>query len=345
MSCSHNTAIMSRPPVKNVPKSISKVHESVNECMPQTHWDYEALSVNWGDQDRYRIVDRVGRGKYSEVFSGIDANTNNIIIKVLKPVKTKKIKREIKILWSLYGGPNIIRLLDLVREPEMRTSAFIFEYIKNEDHRDLYPRLTDYYIRFYLYELLRALEFSHSMGIMHRDVKPHNVMINHSTNTLRLIDWGLAEFYHPGVQYNCRVASRYYKGPELLVDFEEYDYSLDLWSFGCVMAGMIFEMDVLFHGSDNGDQLVKIIQVLGSDLFNRYLDKYQILLPPEAINSIRERSWPALPLSSFAKNSEKANPQALDLLELLLRYDHQERLTAREAMQHPYFDPVRTNII
>jgi serine/threonine protein kinase len=57
-------------------------------------------------------------------------------------------------------------------------------------------------------------------GIMHRDVKPHNVMIDHSKRSLRLIDWGLAEFYHPGREYNVRVASRYYKGPELLVDLQ-----------------------------------------------------------------------------------------------------------------------------
>lgn len=90
---------------------------------------------------------------------------------------------------------------------------------------------------------------------MHRDVKPHNVMIDHQKKELRLIDWGLAEFYHPGAclaqclvsigadmsgrKYNVRVASRYFKGPELLVDFELYDYSLDIWSLGCMFAGMV----------------------------------------------------------------------------------------------------------
>ncbi len=74
---------------------------------------------------------------------------------------------------------------------------------------------------------------------MHRDVKPHNVMIDHEKRTLRLIDWGLAEFYHPGTEYNVRVASRYFKGPELLVDFQEYDYSLDMWSLGCMYASMV----------------------------------------------------------------------------------------------------------
>lgn len=91
---------------------------------------------------------------------------------------------------------------------------------------------------------------------MHRDVKPHNVMIDHEQrqvsyfeaykmdiglipSQLRLIDWGLAEFYHPKTEYNVRVASRYFKGPELLVDFQEYDYSLDMWSLGCMFASMV----------------------------------------------------------------------------------------------------------
>ena len=64
-------------------------------------------------------------------------------------------------------------------------------------------------------------------------------MIDHEKKQLRLIDWGLAEFYHPGTAYNVRVASRYFKGPELLVDFQEYDYSLDMWSLGCMFASMV----------------------------------------------------------------------------------------------------------
>jgi casein kinase II subunit alpha len=79
---------------------------------------------------------------------------------------------------------------------------------------------------------------------MHRDVKPHNVMIDHEKRTLRLIDWGLAEFYHAGTEYNVRVASRYFKGPELLVDFQEYDYSLDMWSLGCMMASMVVSSSI-----------------------------------------------------------------------------------------------------
>jgi len=142
-------------------------------------------------------------------------------------------------------------------------------------------------------------------------------MIDHSKRQLRLIDWGLAEFYHPGTEYNVRVASRYFKGPELLVDFQEYgkntfppkiscpvfldpfataflanasclvsklradgyaDYSLDMWSLGAMFASMIFRKEPFFHGHDNYDQLVKIAKVLGTDELFQYIEKYDIEL-------------------------------------------------------------------
>ena len=74
---------------------------------------------------------------------------------------------------------------------------------------------------------------------MHRDVKPQNIIVNPTKKILKLIDWGLAEFYHMGQDYNVRVASRYFKGPELLVDYNYYDYSLDIWSTGAMFASMV----------------------------------------------------------------------------------------------------------
>lgn len=122
----------------------------------------------------------------------------------------------------------------------------VFDYLDNVDFRSLIPSLTDLEIRYYLFELLKvllskmqALDYCHSKGIMHRDVKPQNIIVNPHKKILKLIDWGLAEFYHMGQDYNVRVASRYFKGPELLVDYNYYDYSLDIWSTGAMFASMV----------------------------------------------------------------------------------------------------------
>ncbi|CAM6016214.1 unnamed protein product [Sphagnum balticum] len=323
--------------------SKARVYADVNVQRPKEYWDYESLAVQWGDQDDYEVVRKVGRGKYSEVFEGVNTFNNECcVIKILKPVKKKKIKREIKILQNLCGGPNIVKLLDIVRDQQSKTPSLVFEYVNNTDFKVLYPTLSEYDIRYYIYELLKALDYCHSQGIMHRDVKPHNVMIDHEQRKLRLIDWGLAEFYHPGKEYNVRVASRYFKGPELLVDLQDYDYSLDMWSLGCMFAGMIFRKEPFFYGHDNSDQLVKIAKVLGTDELNAYLTKYHLELDPhlEALVGRHSRK----PWSKFinADNQHLVVPETVDFLDNLLRYDHQERLTAREAMDHPYFYPVRT---
>lgn len=192
---------------------------------------------------------------------------------------------------------------------------------------------------------------------------------------MRLIDWGLAEFYHPKTEYNVRVASRYFKGPELLVDFQEYDYSLDMWSYGCMFASMvnsilafpikhrvkyclqIFRKEPFFHGHDNYDQLVKITKVLGTDELYAYIDKYHIRLDPQydellgryefshsPCNYLIDVVMPTLryprkPWTRFitSENQRYISNEAIDFLDKLLRYDHQERLTAREAQAHPYF--------
>ncbi|EPY84768.1 casein kinase II subunit alpha-like protein [Camelus ferus] len=273
------------------------------------------------NQDDYQLVRKLGRGKYSEVFEAINiTNNERVVVKILKPVKKKKIKREVKILENLRGGTNIIKLIDTVKDPVQ-----------------LYQILTDFDIRFYMYELLKALDYCHSKGIMHRDVKPHNVMIDHQQKKLRLIDWGLAEFYHPAQEYNVRVASRYFKGPELLVDYQMYDYSLDMWSLGCMLASMIFRKEPFFHGQDNYDQLVRIAKVLGTDELYGYLKKYHIDLDPHFNDILGQHSRKRWENFIHSENRHLVSPEALDLLDKLLRYDHQQRLTAKEAMEHPYF--------
>ncbi|XP_054977089.1 casein kinase II subunit alpha-like [Sorex araneus] len=321
-------------------ESKSRVYADVNSHRPPEYWDYKSLVMQFGDQDDYQLIRKLGQGKYSNVFEAISSTSNKkVIVKILKPVMELKIKREIKILQNLQGGPNIIKLVEAVKDPQSGTPALVLEHVNNGDHKRFY-QLTDYDNRFYIYEILKALDYSHSMGIMHRDVKPHNVVIDHKHKKLRLIDWGLAEFYHPGQQYNAQVGSLYFKGPELLVDYQMYDYSLDIWSLGCMLASMIFRKVPFFHGSDDYDQLFRIAKVLGTDDLYDYIQKYNVDLDPclsELLGSHPRKSWECF---INKKNQHLISLEALDLLDKLLRYDHQSRLTAREAMEHPYFSDI-----
>lgn len=98
--------------------SKARVYADVNTLKTREYWDYEAHVPNWNNQEDYQLVRKLGRGKYSEVFEAINiTNNEKVVVKILKPVKKKKIKREIKILENLRGGTNIIRLVDTVKDP------------------------------------------------------------------------------------------------------------------------------------------------------------------------------------------------------------------------------------
>lgn len=329
---------------KDALRTIAREHAYVTSTKPRSYWD-DSCHVIWGSQDHYDVLEQVGKGKYGEVFLGVEVCTNReVVIKIMRPVKEQRLRREIKILQLMSGGPNIIKLLEVVRDADTKTPSFIFEPVKAWNLKQLHGSLTDNDIRYYIFQLLRALEFCHSKGVMHRDVKPANVLIDHDTRQLRLIDWGLADFYHPGKEYPVRVATRFYKGPELLVDIRDYDYSLDLWAVGCMLASLLFKKAVFFRGEDEYDQLVKIVRVLGTDALYEYLEKYGIDLDPKLAQLCGYKPKVAWRKFVNADNQHLVTPEALNLLDSLLQYDHQARLTAREAMEHEYFDAVKDSL-
>ena len=160
--------------------------------MPASYSYYDKVDIPWGTCDGYEIFKKLGRGKYSEVYLGIstkskDEKNDKVVIKSLKAVRTEKLYREYKILQAIRDGPNIVRLLEFVRENEFNRPSYIFEYMprgKMIVYRIEDRSLTDFDCRLYTYKILEALEFCHSRGIFHRDIKPLNIIINHKERQL-----------------------------------------------------------------------------------------------------------------------------------------------------------------
>lgn len=336
----------------------SRIYNNVCINQGQRYWDYENFQpreTDWLDPEAFEVVRRLGSGRFSEVLEAEDTRSvvhRHVVLKVLKPVAAKKVNREIRILQILKGGSNVISLEGICRDTETGTTTLVLEHVGKDvqwlvsavpsSHQSRPPpplSLAD--IKFYMYKLLQALDYCHSCGIMHRDVKGRNVVINRRFKQLRLIDWGLSDFYIPGKRSIVRVGSRYFKAPELLVGYRFYSYAIDIFSAGCTLAGLVFRREPFFRGRDNEDQLIKITQVLGTENLYNYLKAYGIVLEEKLLDALGhspKQDWKSLVTPD---NESHTSVQLFDLLDKMLCYDHHERCTAKEAMAHPFFDDMR----
>ena len=199
-----------------LPKHYAKVCEERGPA----YFDYQSLDVKFGELHNYEIEEKVGRGKYSDVFKGcVIPSDDPVAIKILKPVKKDKIKRELKILKALSGTKHCNQLVDIVRDPGTKTVSLILKYVETygKAFKLLAKSFTIDDVKHYFKQALTALNEAHSRGVMHRDIKSYNLLIDSEKRHLELIDWGLAEFYHPGKEYNLRVGNKTFKAPELLL--------------------------------------------------------------------------------------------------------------------------------
>ncbi|EFC47757.1 predicted protein [Naegleria gruberi] len=287
--------------------------------------------------DSFEIIRKIGSGRKSQIFEGIYVKSNldeKCVVKIFTNYNNSeesKIKRQVKILEKLGDGPNIVKLKDVIWD--LPNKAIVLEFCENCSLNSC-GKLTDMEIRYYMRELLKGVEYCHSMRVIHRNIKPKSVLIDQKNKKLTLISWGLAEFYHDGRELNTRLSTRYFKAPELLLNVKNYDYSIDMWNLGCVFAKLIFGKEPFSPGRDNFDQMVKMIKVLGSEQLFEYLERYSIELPSylEGLKSYEKQEW-----RNFVKDEEFVNELALDFLDKLLKYDPKERMTAKEALHHPYF--------
>ena len=304
--------------------------------------EQEIVQYNFGDIDNYELCSRIGRGKYSTVFSGVKTDGTPVVLKVLKPVRGSKINREIRILEALRESPNTSKLLDVVRDPESQMVTLVLDWT-NDDFRNIFQTLDLHDIKLYMYKTLQALDYAHSRGIMHRDVKPQNIMIDHQRKRVSLIDWGLADMYTPGQPYQVRVATRNYKSPELLFGYSLYTPSLDIWGLGCTFASFLTKRCPFFRGRDNTELIFRITDFVGSEEIENFLKKYNITnIQPEILSRIAGHKRRAYEFLN--KEDNLVTPQAFDLLMKMLTVDLNERISAKDALQHPFFEEIRAEI-
>ena len=188
-------------------------------------------------------------------------------------------------------------------------------------------------------DLARGLMHVHANKFVHCDLKPSNVLL--VNDVAKLCDFGSAMELINGTFQGPVRGSPQWTAPEGCDPDTIKTAALDMWSLGCMFAGMIFRKEPFFNGHDNYDQLVRIAKVLGTDELYAYLSKYRIELDPHLESLIGRHS--RKPWSKFvnADNQHLVSSEAIDFLDKLLRYDHQERLTSKEAQDEPYFLPVK----
>lgn len=160
-------------------------------------------------------------------------------------------------LHALRDNPNVIRLRDVLKNPSANVYTIVTDYHPHGDFDVYRAQFTLPALRAYFKELLTTLDVAHSRGIVLRDVKPQNILYDFESSKMKLIDFGLAEFYQPEANMSPRVASRFFKAPELLLDSEYYNYSVDVWAAGVVFASIVSLADfrqvpVLFRCGQQG---------------------------------------------------------------------------------------------
>ena len=281
--------------------------------------------------ERYQKLNKIGEGTYGVVYKAKDNLTSEII--ALKKIRLENEDegipstaiREISLLKEC-EHPNIVKLKNVVLENDKL--YLIFEYLDYDlkkfmdAQKDLLPPKL---VKHFLFQILNSISYCHSQRILHRDLKPQNLLIDQEKN-VKLADFGLARAYYLPVRtYTHEVITLWYRAPEILLGQKIYSMPVDIWSVGCIFFEMA-QKKPLFYGDSEIDQIFKIFQVLGTPTENIWkgisdLPDYKTTFP----------KWKKKDLPTLANNLD---PFGIDLLEKMIALDPLSRISAREALEH-----------
>jgi len=284
--------------------------------------------------DRFRRLEKLGEGTYGVVYKARDVNTGETL--ALKKIRLDSEEegipstaiREISLLKKLQH-PNIVCLYDVILTEQKLTLVFEFldqdlkKYLNSFGNKGLDAPTT----KSFLWQLLQGISHCHENQVLHRDLKPQNLLINRD-GELKLADFGLARsFQIPVRSFTHEVVTLWYRSPEILLGSKHYSTPIDMWSVGCIF-GEIANGRPLFPGMNEKDQLFTIFKILGTPTLNDWAGMAELPLYRPHYTVYKRQSL---------QKTIHLNQTGLHLLEAFLQYDPEKRITAANAIEHPYF--------
>ncbi|ESN96676.1 hypothetical protein HELRODRAFT_68175 [Helobdella robusta] len=291
---------------------------------------------------KYEKLEKIGEGTYGTVFKAKNRETQEIV--ALKRVRLddddegvpSSALREICLLKEL-NHKNIVRLCDVLHSEKKLT--LVFEY-SDQDLKKYFDscngEIDPDTVKSFMYQLLKGLAFCHGRNVLHRDLKPQNLLIN-KNGELKLADFGLARAFGIPVRcYSAEVVTLWYRPPDVLFGAKLYSTSIDMWSAGCIFAELANAGRPLFPGNDVDDQLKRIFKLLGTPTEDTWPGFTQL---PEY------KPYPLYPSSTnWLQIVPKLNSKGRDLLLSLLVCNPSQRMGADDSMKHSYFSEMNANL-
>ncbi|XP_027318272.1 cyclin-dependent kinase 1 [Anas acuta] len=287
--------------------------------------------------DDYTKIEKIGEGTYGVVYKGRHKITGQVV--AMKKIRLENEEegvpstaiREISLLKELQH-PNIVCLQDVLMQDSRLYLIFEFLSMDLKKYLDTIPSgqyLDRSRVKSYLYQILQGIVFCHSRRVLHRDLKPQNLLID-DKGVIKLADFGLARAFGIPVRvYTHEVVTLWYRSPEVLLGSARYSTPVDIWSIGTIFAELATKKP-LFHGDSEIDQLFRIFRALGTP-------NNEVWPDVESLQDYKNTfpKWKPGGLETQVKNLDE---NGLDLLSKMLIYDPAKRISGKMALNHPYFD-------
>ncbi|XP_013591643.1 PREDICTED: cyclin-dependent kinase G-2 [Brassica oleracea var. oleracea] len=297
--------------------------------------------------DEFERLNKIDEGTYGVVYRAKDKKTGEIV--ALKKVKMEKERegfpltalREINILLSFHH-PSIVDVKEVVVGSSLDSIFMVMEYMEHDLKalmETMKQRFSQSEVKCLMLQLLEGVKYLHDNWVLHRDLKTSNLLLN-NRGELKICDFGLARQYgSPLKPYTHLVVTLWYRAPELLLGAKQYSTAIDMWSLGCIMAELLAKAP-LFNGKTEFDQLDKIFRVLGTP--NESIWPGFSKLPGVKVNFVKHQYnllRKKFPATSFT-GSPTLSDAGFDLLNKLLTYDPERRITVDDALKHEWFSEV-----